>query len=159
MEKEIVEAQNNFREYRCNYLFSLFKFLSTSSDMDDLMLKEISTLENPPSNRFCSNCNKNYFNRKQKCDDCGCSIVSKANLVEHSEPNPFSCKGIPKYFDVGELSIPNHAKISMDEPVLVNPNSFKNLETILEQFVGANGPPYCLMRRLLEKKPFDYDWV
>ena len=26
-------------------------------------------------------------------------------------------------------------------------------------FLGADGPPYCLMRRLLEKKPFDYDWV
>ena len=61
----------------------------------------------------------------------------------------------------------------MGEPVLVNPNSFKNLETIMEQlhenaiknserewlFVGADGPPYCLMRRLLEKKPSDYDWV
>ena len=27
MEKEIVKAQNNFREYRYNYLFSLLKFL------------------------------------------------------------------------------------------------------------------------------------
>ena len=26
-------------------------------------------------------------------------------------------------------------------------------------FVGADGRPYCLMRRLVEKKPFDYDWV
>ena len=55
MEKEIVEAQNNFREYRYNYLFSLFKFLSASNDMDDLILKKISTLENPLSNRFCIN--------------------------------------------------------------------------------------------------------
>ena len=69
MEKEIVETQNNFREYRYNYLFSLFKFLSASNDMDDLILKKISTLENPLSNRFCINWNKNYFNQKQKCDD------------------------------------------------------------------------------------------
>ena len=69
--------------------------------MDDLILKEISTLENPLSKRFSGNCNENYFNRKQKCDGCGCSIVSKANLAEDSEPNSFSCKGIPKYFDVG----------------------------------------------------------
>ena len=61
----------------------------------------------------------------------------------------------------------------MGEPVLVNPNSFKNLGMILEQlhenaiknserewfFVGADGPPYCLMRRLLERKPFDYNWI
>ena len=69
MEKEIVETQNNFREYRYNYPFSLFKFLSASNDMDDLILKKISTLENPLSNRFCINWNKNYFNQKQKCDD------------------------------------------------------------------------------------------
>ena len=166
-----MEAPNNFQEYWYNYLFSLFEFLSTSSDIDDLILKEISTLENPPSNSFCSNCNKNYFN--QKCDDYVCSIVSKANLVEDNEPSSFSCKGIPKYFGVGEVNIPNHVNISMGEPALVTPNSFKNLETTLEQlhenatkkserewlFVGADGPPYCLMTRLPEKKPFDYDWV
>ena len=103
----------------------------------------------------------------------GCSIVSKASVVEDSEPNPFSCKGIQKYFDVGEVNTPNHANISMGEPVLANPNIFKNLEMILEQlhenaiknserewlFVGADKPPYCLITRLLEKKPFDYDWV
>ena len=103
----------------------------------------------------------------------GCSIVSKANAVEDSEPNPFSCKGIPKYFDVGEVNTPNHANISMGELVLDNPNIFKNLEMILERlhenaiknserewlFVGADKPPYCLITRLLEKKPFDYYWV
>ena len=61
----------------------------------------------------------------------------------------------------------------MGEPILVNPNSFKNLETILDQlheniienserewlFVGADGPPYCLMRRVLKQNPGQYDWV
>ena len=71
------------------------------------------------------------------------------------------------------MNTPNHVNISMGEPALVNPNSFKNIETILDQlhenafknserellFLGADRLPYCLMRRLLEKKPFDYDWV
>ena len=37
----------------------------------------------------------------------------------------------------------------------------KTLLKILREwlFVGTDGPPYCLMRRLLEKKPFDYDRV
>ena len=26
-------------------------------------------------------------------------------------------------------------------------------------FVGADGPPYCLMRRLLKQNPGQYDWV
>ena len=65
--------------------------------MDDLILKEISTLENLPSNRFSSNCNKNYLT-----ENCNCSIVSKANLVEDSQPNSFNCKGISKFFDVGK---------------------------------------------------------
>ena len=60
----------------------------------------------------------------------------------------------------------------MGDLVLVNPNSLKNLEVILEQlhenaiknserewlFSGAGRPPQCLIM-LLEKKPFHYDWV
>ena len=63
----------------------------------------------------------------------GCSIIYKANSVEDNEPNSFSCKGMPKYFDVSEVNTPHHSNKSMGEPVLVNSSSFKNLETILEQ--------------------------
>ena len=80
---------------------------------------------------------------------------------------------MPKYFEIGEINAPNHVKILMGELILVNPNSSKNLETILDQlhenmienserewlFVSAAGPPYCLMRCLLKQNPCQYDWV
>ena len=67
----------------------------------------------------------------------------------------------------------NPADITMGEPVLVNPNSFDNIKTILDNiksraitvngrkwvFVGADGPPYCLMRRLIAEDPDKYNWL
>ena len=172
MGKEIENACNDFREYRYCYLRSLFQFLSSSDDMENLIVKEIYDLELPSSNRCCSHCNKVFYNRKVKCDDCG-NVISKIKKADNSNESAPSLKAMPKYFEIGEINGPNHVQISMGEPILVNPNSFKNLETILDQlheniienserewlFVGADGPPYCLMRRLLKQNPGQYDWV
>ena len=172
MEKEIENACNDFREYCYCYLRSLFQFLSSSDDMENLIVKEIHNLELPSSNRCCSHCNKEFYNRKVKCDDCG-NVISKIKKADNSNESAPSLKAMPKYFEIGEINAPNHVRISMGEPILVNPNSFKNLETILDQlheniienserewlFVGADGPPYCLMRRLLKQNPGQYDWV
>ena len=62
VEKEIENAQNDFREYRCCYLRSLFQFLSLSNDMENLIVKEISNLELPSSNLCCNHCNNEFFN-------------------------------------------------------------------------------------------------
>ena len=99
-----------------------------------------------------------------KCDDCG-NIISKIKKADNSNESAASLKAMPKYFEIGEINAPNHVRISMGEPILVNPNSFKNLETILDQlheniienserewlFVGADGPPYC------KQNPGQYD--
>ena len=47
MGKEIENACNDFREYRYCYLHSLFQFLSSSDDMENLIVKEIYDLELP----------------------------------------------------------------------------------------------------------------
>ena len=73
MKKEIENGCNDVREYRYCYLCSLF--LSSSDDMENLIVKE--------------------------------------NIIENSEREPL--------------------------------------------FVGADGPPYCLMRRLLKQNPGQYD--
>ena len=62
------------------------------------------------------------------------------------------------------------------EPIMKNPNSFENITCILDSlkestinesdsgegrkwvFVGADGPPYCLMRRIQRNNPGKYDW-
>ena len=54
---------------------------------------------------------------------------------------------------------------------MVNPNSFNNLRLILDflkplllgnrqwVFIGADGPPYTLLRRIIEEEPLKYSWV
>ena len=171
MEKETENAQNNFREYCYCYLCSLFQFLSSSDGMENLTVKEISYLELPSSNRCCSHSNKEFYSRKVKCDDCGKLIISKTKKADNSDESTPSLKAMPKYFEIGEINSPNHDKTLMGEPTLGNPNSFKNLEAILDElhenmienserewlFVGTDGPPYCLMRRLLKQNPCQYD--
>ena len=140
--------------------------------MENLIVKEIYNLELPSSNWCCNHCNKEFYNHKVKCDDCG-NVISKIKKADNSNESAPSLKAMPKYFEIGEKNAPNHVQISMGEPILVNPNSFKNLEAILDQlhenimenserewlFVGADGPPYCLMRCLLKQNPGQYDWV
>ena len=63
MEKEIEIAHNDL-DYRYCYLSSLFQFLSSSDDMENLIVKEISNLELPSSNWCCSDCNKEFYNHK-----------------------------------------------------------------------------------------------
>ena len=72
---------------------------------------------------------------------------------------------LPKFINVGQKGLRNPTKISTCEPIMVNPNSFENIVVILNDikkrtinedadvgrkwvFVGADGPPYCLMRRI-----------
>ena len=58
----------------------------------------------------------------------GCSIIYKPNSVEDNEPNSFSCKRMPKYFDVETI------------PEQLNENTIKNSEREW-LFVGADEPP------------------
>ena len=79
---------------------------------------------------------------------------------------------LPKYFSIGEILNHNPAETSLNEPILLNPNSMKNLRAILEAlkpqlltdgrtwvFIGADGPPYAMMRRIIAEDPQKYDWV
>ena len=61
----------------------------------------------------------------------------------------------------------------MFEPVLLNPNSYKNIKVILNEikensnigkdrewvFIGCDGPPYCLSERIAEADPSSYDFA
>ena len=97
MEKEIENAQNNFREYYYCYLCRLFQFLSLTDDIENLIAKEISNLELPSSNQCCSHCNKEFYNHKVKCGECG-NIISKIKKADNSHKSAPSLKAMPKYF-------------------------------------------------------------
>ena len=59
------------------------------------------------------------------------------------------------------------------EPILLNPNSYQNIDNILQSFksilqigeerewalLGCDGSPYCLCSRIIERSPSGYDWV
>ena len=61
----------------------------------------------------------------------------------------------------------------MVEPILLNPNSYRNIESILKKirhfvnidpdwkwvFAGCDRPPYCLSLRIVEAKSNDFDFA
>ena len=169
MEADINDSLVHFREFRFNYIVSLFVYLSTSSDMDSEIEKSLQQLKNTELSRICSSCQKQYPARKQKCDACGSQVIRNDSAYSR---NRDPAKTMPKYFNIGECNNFNPSKITMSEPILVNPNSYSNVKMILDQlkediinndrkwiFVGADGPPYCLSRRIIAESPECYDWV
>ena len=173
METMITNAEEKFREYRFHYITSIFQYLSNSSDVDREIATSIEFLNRSELTRKCSNddCDTMYGPRKLKCNKCGSSVVRR----EHIREAPIGeINQQPKYFYVGEVNKFNKIEPKMAEPVLVNPNSYESIEKILDQlktsliddngerkwiFVGADGPPYCLMRRTIQNNPEKYDWV
>ena len=173
MEAMILSAEGKFREYRYHYITSLFQFLSTSSDMDHEIATSMEFLNTSELTRKCSNkdCDTLYGPRKLKCNKCGSPVVRREQV---RETPTVEINKLPKYFYVGEENKFNKVDLKMAEPVLVNPNSYESIEEILDQFktslidnncerkwifVGADGPPYCLMRRTIQNNPEKYDWV
>ena len=168
MDETMQEGIDDFRQYRYNYLCEIFKLMATSHDMENKIEEEIIKL-NSPGSRVCQNpsCNQHYESLKRKCERCKSKVVKE---IEDTEiPNVDIGSKLPKYFQVGESLIPNHVDITMGETIPVNPNSYANMEVILESlkdqlittkkkewvFIGADGPPYTLMRRLIKDKKYD----
>ena len=122
-------------------------------------------MELPPSNRCSSDCNKEFYNPNVTCDDCG-NIISITKKVDKSNKSMPTLKAMPEYFEIGEINIPNHVKMTIGEPILLNPNRFTNLKTILDQLdenatenyegeclsVTTDGPPCCLMKHVLKSQ-------
>ena len=115
----------------------------------------------------CDKCSTLHLPRKQKCS-CGGHISPLEEEIQQSE----RITELPKYFSIGEILNHNPAEISLNEPILLNPNSMKNLRAILDVlkpqlltdgrtwvFIGADGPPYAMMRRIIAEDPQKYDWV
>ena len=105
---------------------------------------------------------------KRKCSACGSPVIKL-------DQNEFSShlSGVPlPTFNIGQKSSEVRPIIKIFEPVLVNPNSYKNVETVLKEikskaisgdrkwvFLGCDGPPYCLSERIAERNPDFYDFV
>ncbi len=120
---------------------------------------------------FLQDCDETYDNlRKRKCETCGFDLVRLADIKEKKQQTTSSGR---KYIQLGEKSNINLRPSSVGEPILLNPNSYENLERILEKLkhnlgiesdrqwtaVGCDGPPYCLASRLIERQPKKFDWI
>ena len=171
---ELVQGGiSDFREYRFTFLNSLFEYMYSSNEMEGLIASEITHLKEAHLTRQCSVCNRTYPARKQKCDGCGGKVVSVAD--ENNALSSFSFESrLPKYIDVGQNCSKNVVEITTGEPIMVNPNSYESVEEVLKDIknrsvvssperkwvqVGADGPPYCLMRRIVKAKPDEFGCI
>ena len=155
--------------------------------MDDVTLenevvKKIELLSSHNKRIFSNEkCSKVFTNLKRKCDNCS-SLVRKfydENMNSDSVGiYQFTGISIEKIDDAEMLEV--RPLIKMAEPVLLNPNSYENVEKILKNvknvasigtdrhwvFLGCDGPPYCLAERIRESREslitcrwFLVDWV
>ena len=169
MEKVIEEAEIKFRELRFNYVNAMLDYLSKSTEMENDVEKEVAQLKDSKYTQKCDACLMLHLPRKQKCI-CGghvSSIETEGVKISGNYRNE-----LPKYFSIGEILHHNPANVTLNEPIMVNPNSLKNLRIILDTlkpiligserkwvFIGADGPPYTLLRRIIKEEPEKYDWV
>lgn len=170
MEQIISDSETNFRRYRFQYIAEIMDYMDKSNEMDDQISNLTRSLEKSQYTRICNECGDLHLPRKQKCS-CGGKVVA----IQTSSANPHSFHNkFPKYLHIGEILNFNPSDTSLNEPIMLNPNSFENIKAILDilkvalidssngrkwTFIGADGPPYTIMRRIIETDPDKYDWI
>ena len=107
---------------------------------------------------------------KRKCDKCGSQVAKRAseNTIFHAPNQAATAKTNTFGANVNKNSV----KVSVGEPIMVNPNSYANCKVILNEMkprlisndrkwaiLGCDGPPYCLASRIIQDNPDSYDWV
>ena len=115
-------------------------------------------------------CQQEYFKMKRKCNLCGEKVEKNSETVESRIHTSSSGE---KYINLGEKKNVNCRPTQIGEPILLNPNSYNNLEQILDNlevnleigssrewsYIGCDGPPYCLASRLIDKIDRFQQWV
>ena len=118
----------------------------------------------------CTNeqCQKTFESQKRKCDICG-SVVAK---ITKQDPIVIKQSNTEeKYINLGETRSVNKKKMLMGEPIMLNPNSYDNINILKElkedilvngrvwTLIGCDGPPYCIASRIISNDKDLYDWV
>ena len=170
MELEIQQSAENFRKYRFRFLTHIFNNSRNDNHQIDTLVESLKK----SVHRKCSNqsCAVTYENLKRKCDACG-SRVEKIdqNVIKSNISSMHDVTDTSKVITINNCEVT--PKIKMFEPVLLNPNSYKNIKVILNEikgnnnigkdrewvFIGCDGPPYCLSERIAEGDPLSYDFA
>ena len=116
--------------YRFKFISNIFKNLLNENE--EIIAQKVDALK-INVNRKCSNesCNKIYHSLKRKCEACGSPVIKNTEEIQ-CNINSITCVD-PNKIDIGQVSSENKPVIKMFEPVLVNPNSYKNVEIILKE--------------------------
>ena len=170
MEMLLSKAEQDFRVYRAKYLDEIINYMYSSQDMNMLIDDELKKLSESQYTRKCDACGTLHLPRKQKCQ-CGGRVSS---ITQNTTTKVKCTQEFPKYIHIGEILNYNPAATSVNEPSMFNPNSKESLKNILQHlkkilidngdgrkwvFVGADGPPYTILRRIIDDEPTVYDWV
>ena len=168
------KAVEDFRQYRYQFVCSIFNYMLASTEMDTIISQELEAFKSDHLTCKCDKCDKMYPARRRRCDTEGCGgIVCAApgKTIHYDVSNKML-----KFFNVGQKGRRNPVKISTCDPIMENPNSHESIKAIVDilreraieddsdegrkwVFVGADGPPYCLMRRLKHKYATRYEWL
>ena len=124
------------------------------------------------ANRVCSNedCTTIYEKLKYKCDNCNSKVIKYKPEITPRERSSGTDERykLPLYLANNQ----NSPQISMTEPIFLNPNSYKNITSIIDtfmislqvgvkrewSFIGCDGPPpYVIASRLIDKDKSKYD--
>ena len=179
MEKEINRNLEKFAEYRIKYLHELILIYNEHKQSMDSKIETFTS----EGDRRCQDCNKLFVDLKRKCDSCGGAVVKQLKQnsnssfsFHHTEfDDLFSRMG--NAFSINDSSSSSSsnpkAEVHMGKPIMVNPNSYVNIQVCLDTikenlkigerrkwvFLGCDGPPFCLMSRLIDCDPLKYDWA
>lgn len=143
-----------FREYRYCFISALFPLVSPEDGDVDRTIKE---MENS-TKKICSNetCNRIFEGMKK--------TVVTIKLSKFADCST----------DVGiDSRKERHLIMKMTEPVMLNPNSYTNVENILLNlkksadigkscewvFWGCDGPPYCLAQIIANYNPTKFSFA
>ena len=129
MENEINKANDLLRIYRYNFLKKRLHIAVNEEDQIDNNIKEIGA----STKRLCSKekCSKLLYCLKGKCD-CFGGVVNK--YYEEVGSLIFCLSNVFNEIEISENKVlEKRPMIKMSEPILLNPNSYKNIHHILKQ--------------------------
>ena len=128
MEYFLNDCLIKFQEYRYHYLSEMLNQIRSE---DDTVEKRVYILVKS-AHRICSDAcfNKKFDNCKRQCDSYGSKVISFNGNADTGQKKQTSCKG-QKYIDVGNKLGNNNKKLLIGVRILLNPNSYENIENIL----------------------------
>ena len=160
-------ATNSFRSYRLKFIEEILKRVENENDDVEQIIDSKQSAK-----RICSNelCRALYTSLKRKCSQCGGKVASRT--VEEVRLTSTETLVTAKTNQLGGEVRKNEAILKVGEPIMVNPNSYDSVKTVLDNLkgheidserkwvvLGCDGPPYCLASRIIESSSEEYNCI